>query len=238
LFVPHSRLALAAILCLAACHRSPSPAIDRDFSSLIPSSAVLIAGIDLAQLRSSPLYPNLPPAVKSALDPLRDASYAIVASDGSRFLIAARGRLEGAKTVTPNLAVMGSPDLVDSAIAQHRNGSTGAAPLLARAPAGPLWVVADGSAQVPLAGNAANLNRLLHFTQYTTATATFDARPILKLAGTCGSEENARRVEETVRAVVSLGQRLQSSPAVEIRRDGVTVTVKLELNPADVPRWF
>ena len=236
--VPYSRLALAAVLCLAACRRTPAPVLDRDLSSLIPSSAVLIAGIDLAQLRNSQLFPNLPPAVKNALDPLRDATYAVVASDGSRFLIAARGRLEGATMVTRNIAIMGPPDLVDSAIAQHQNGRAGAAPLLARAPAGPLWVAADGSAQLPLAGNAANLNRLLHFTQYTTATATFDARPIIEFAGICGNEENARRVEETIRAVLSLAQRLQSSRAVEIQRDGSTVKVRLELNPADVPRWF
>src|SRR5262249_17742485 len=147
-------------------------------------------------LRASPLSASL----REKLKLLRDASYALVASDGSRFVIAARGRLEGATMLAPNLALTGSPDFVAAATAQHRTGHTGAPGLLSHAPDGLFWIVADGSAALPLSGNARNLNRLLHDTEYTTITATFAERISITATGVCRNEDAARRIEESVRA--------------------------------------
>jgi hypothetical protein len=226
--VPHFRLALAAILCLAACKTHSPRGIDADLDSCIPPGAMVIGGIDLRQLRASPLYASL----RDKLEPLRDASYALIASDGSRFLIVARGRLEGSATIGPDLAITGSPDLVNAAVAQHRTGKSGSPELMARAATNwPLWIVADGSATLPLFGNARNLNRLLHFTQYAGASAEASARPAVRVWGHCRDEEDARRLEDSIRAILSLAR----SPA-KVERAGTSVVVNLEVEPADLQR--
>lgn len=191
-----------------------------------------MGGVDLQQLRASPLYA----ALRDTLEPLRGASMAIIASDGSRFVVAARGRLEGATMVGPNLAVTGSPDFVAAAIAQHRTGQTGAPELLKHAATdGPLWIVADGAATLPLSGNARNLNRLFHLTRYSSAMATAAARPTVRISGECRNEEDAQRLEESVRALASLAR----LPApVEISRAGSSVTFQTQVEPADIQRLF
>jgi len=234
-------LALAAVACLAACRKAPSPILDSDLGWCIPPGALIVGGVDLRQLRTSPLYANLPPAARDAIEPLRDASYAVVASDGERFVVAARGRFAqppaGTTMAAPDLALAGSPDFVSAAVAQHHTRRTGAPALLAHAGARPLWIVASGSANLPLGGNARNLNRLLHFTEYTTANATLDSRPVVEITGVCSGVEQARQLEETVRAFISLGERRFRS-AVQIRRDGARVEATLEVEPAEIPRLF
>jgi hypothetical protein len=226
--VPHFRVALAVILCLSACKPHSPPVVDADLDSCIPPGALLIGGIDLRQLRASPLYASL----RDKLEPLRDASYAVVASDGSRFLIAARGRLDGATMIGPDLSLTGSPDLVNLAITQHRTGKSGSPDLLSHATTnGPLWIVANGSATLPLFGNAQNLNRLLHFTQYAAVTADASARPTVRVSGQCRNEEDARHLEESIRAIMSLAR----SPA-KVERAGASVVVNLEVEPADLQR--
>jgi hypothetical protein len=219
------------MFCLAACRKAPSPALDSDLSSCIPPGATLVAGVDLAQLRSSPLYANLPSATRHSLEPFREASYAIVASDGSRFVVAARGRLDGAKMLTSNLGLIGSQDFVDAAAAQHRTGRSGVPSLVAHAPGSPLWIVADGSGTIPLTGNARNLNRLLHDTEYLTIAVTFAARPAIVATGVCRGEDAARRIEESARALVSIGR---VATPIQIRRDGVTVVIETEVEPDDL----
>ena len=68
-------------------------------------------------------------------------------------------------------------------------------------------------------------------------TATFAARPIVALTGVCHNDDEARRLEETVRAFLSLGERRFRSP-VQLRRDGATVAARLEVEPADITRLF
>ncbi len=214
---------------LAACHKQ-SPVLDRDLESCIPPGALLIGGADLRQLRESPFFPLL----RSALEPLKDASTAVAASDGVRFVVAARGRLAGATVIGPDLAIMGSPDYVTAAVAQHRTGKSGAPELLAHVPAGwPLWVVADGSATLPLSGNARNLNRLLQFTRFAGAMAQTTAQSEIRAWGECRDDQNARRLEDSVRAFVSLAR---GTTPVEVSRQGNTVVVSGHLQPADVER--
>ena len=220
-----TRLVVAALLCLAAC-RKPASIVDPDLSSCIPPGSTFIAGVNLEQLRASPAF-----ATASALEPLRNATYALVAADGSRFVIAARGSLKDATVLAPNLSVMGSPDFVAAATAQHRTGRSGAPELLQHAPGGPLWIVANGSAALPLSGNARNLNRLLHDTEYTTVTATIAERVAITATGVCRTEDAARRIEESARALASIGR---VTTPIQIRRDGVTVVIQIEVEPADL----
>ena len=133
--------------------------------------------------------------------------------------------------LAPDLALTGSPEFVDAARAQHATGKPATPVLLAHAPSAPLWVVADGSAGLPVAGNARNLNRLLHGAEYTSIAMTLAARPAIQATSVCRSGDDARRLEESMRALVSLGR---FATPIQIRRDGVTVVVQTEVEPAAI----
>ncbi|HEY1342712.1 MAG TPA: hypothetical protein VGF59_34655 [Bryobacteraceae bacterium] len=202
------------LIALAAC-RSHSPsrrAIDPRLAACIPPSAVIVAGADLDRLRASPLYPKLPTSVLATADALRSASYALVASSGKDLLIAARGAFHGtppagAKLLAPDLAITGPSDAVQAAEARLRSGAvesdlpSRAEPL---AGAHALWIVARGSAALPLSGNAENLNRVLRLTDYTAVAADFPAGLVLQLDAICRTPDRAREFEETLRAFISL----------------------------------
>jgi hypothetical protein len=57
---------------------------------------------------------------------------------------------------------------------------------------------------LPLSGNAANLNRLLHDAESATATANFDSGLALELTAIGRTADAARNIEETVRADITL----------------------------------
>jgi hypothetical protein len=69
-----------------------------------------------------------------------------------------------------------------------------------------VWAVSRGGTPLPLPGNAANLNRLLALTAYTTASATLDSAIRLEAAGHCASPESAQRLEEQLRALITLAK--------------------------------
>lgn len=157
--------------------------VARDMASSIPADTLLLAGLDLDALRASPLYPKLPPAVRALAEPLRDAEYLLLASNGKDLLSIARGRFReappGATLVAPGLVAAGPSDSVRAAIAQHQTGRGGAPDLLIRAASladgKQIWMVARGGVPLPAAGNAANLNRLLRDTEYTAIAARIDS---------------------------------------------------------------
>ncbi|MBZ5621398.1 MAG: hypothetical protein LAQ69_22135 [Acidobacteriia bacterium] len=250
--MPYARLAalLTALIALAiatSCRSAgPPPVIDPALASCVPIGTVVLAGIDLDRLRSTSLYRSLPPATLANIETLRDASYLLLASNGKDLLFIARGAFReappGATLIAPNLAISGSADSVRAATTQHKTGITGAPQLLDRAAgiAGgrQIWLVAQGGITLPLTGNAANLNRILHFTEYITLAAQIDSGLQLDAAGVCRTTDAGRQLEESLRAILTFAVAGSGGPsgltaiwnAVEIRRDDLTVHATLSTN--------
>jgi hypothetical protein len=242
----------AALVALAAaaisCRSMNAPAgFGRDMASYIPADTLLLAGLDLDRLRASPLYPKLPPAARALAESLRDAGYLLLASHGKDFLFITRGRFgeapPGAILVAPGLAVAGSPGSVGAAIAQHKTGRDGAPDLLAAAAsvAGgkQIWMVARGGVPLPVAGNAANLNRLLRDTEYAAIGARIGSRIEIEATAVGRTEEAGREFEESLRAILSLTAAANARQpdlvalihSVLIRRQDRTVRVALSAGP-------
>jgi hypothetical protein len=251
--VPYARpeALLAAFVTLAAlatsCRSISPPVIDPALASCIPAGTIVLAGINLDQVRNTPLYQSLPPDVLAAAGSLRDAAYLLVASNGRDLLFLARGKFRdappGATLVSSELAIAGQADSVRAAIAQHRTGVTGAARLLdlalGVARARQLWMVAQGGVTLPLTGNAANLNRILHLTDSVTLAAQIDSGIQVDATGVGRSADAGRQLEESLRALLTLagaaGGRQSGIAAtlssIEIRRDGQTVHANLSASP-------
>jgi hypothetical protein len=221
--------------------------VARDMASSIPADTLLLAGLDLDALRASPLYPKLPPAVRALAEPLRDAGYLLLASNGKDLLSIARGRFReappGATLVAPGLVAAGPSDSVRAAIAQHKTGRAGAPDLLIRAASladgKQIWMVARGGVPLPVAGNAANLNRLLRDTEYTTIAARIDSRIEIEATSVGRTAEAGREFEESLRAILSLTAAANARQpdlvalihSIRISRDDRTVRVTLSAGP-------
>src|SRR5688572_1044145 len=104
----------------------------------------MVAGVDVAALRATPLFAKLP-------DSFREASYVLAAFDPPNLITASR---VGNRISVTGPASQGPPDLLRHAPANA-----------------PLWLVARGDTPLPLTGNLANLNRLLEQTDHTIVTA-------------------------------------------------------------------
>jgi hypothetical protein len=250
--VPFARF--SSVLALAAlgvsCHNGPPPAIDPAAAACVPPGAVILAGVNLDRLRASPLDRELPPAAAVFLEPLRNAASLLLASDGSDYLAVSRGPFlqapAGATLLAPGLAAAGSPGWLRAATARRRSGATGATALLERAEplaaASEIWVVASGKASFPVSGNGENLNRLLHATEYATLSVRLANGITLEATGVCADADAARHLEETVRAMVTLGaaasarQTAIASLLKRIRtsRDARAVHLNLLAQPADL----
>lgn len=239
----YSRVAAAVAAAAAitvSCRPATAPAIDPGLASCVTSTAVATAGLDLDRLRASPLYPKLTPVVGMAIEPLRNASQLLVTWDGKSFVFVARGKFReapaGATLIDSTLAISGEAEAVRSAIAQHKTGTTGAPDLLGHAAAvagsGEIWAAVRGRVTLPLTGNAANLNRLLRLVDYATFMAKLGSRIDLDLTGASRTADEGQRLEETLRAIVSLAG--AASPrlepvlrSVQVRREGPIVHVTL-----------
>jgi hypothetical protein len=208
------------LCCLFACAPLPRAVVDPELAACMPASAAAVAGLDIARLRSTPLAEKLP---------VRDASYALAASDGKDWLVVARGQLPGGTPIANGISAIGSEELVKAAVMQHRTGKTGAPDLLARAAEAPIWLAARGSMTLPVAGNLSNINRLLHQTEYMTVTAQVGERVDVNATGDCRTPEQAKHLEENIRALASL---LLAKYPVEVRTEGTRVraTASLPVN--------
>jgi hypothetical protein len=247
----------AALVALAAaaisCRSINAPAgAGRDMASSIPADTLILAGLNLDELRASPLYPKLPPAARALAEPLRDAGYLLLASNGKDLLSIAHGRFReappGATLVAPGLAVSGSPDSVRAAIAQHKTGRSGAPDLLARAASladgRQIWMVARGGVPLPVAGNAANLNRLLRNTEYAAIAARLGSGIEIEATAVGRTAEAGREFEENLRAILALTAAANARQpdlvalihSIQIRREDRTVRAVLSGGPDAVAR--
>jgi hypothetical protein len=205
-----------------------------------------VAGIHLDRIRSSDLQRTLPSAWLSALVPFHEANLAWIAYNGRDLLVIAQGHFSspppGAMLITKQLALAGSGVQVRAAARQQATHQTGAPQLITQAESvsqQPIWAVIRGAARLPLFGNGANLNRMLHFTQYLTASVNTDASLRINLTGYCAGAENATHLEESLRALITLAAAATHAPdlrdllkSVRIDREASTVHVHLQANQA------
>jgi len=205
--ITEPRFFVAAVLLLAAaCSRAPHSSLS-DLAAKLPAHSIVLAGADLDKLRTSPLFSKLPEA-------FRQGSYVLAGYTGTELVTATRsgGRVE----------VSGTP------------GQGAPADLVAHASEAPLWIVARGSATLPLSGNLANVNRLLHQTEFTVVAA----RPVgdgfeLRAEGICRGDAEAEHLEGNVRAIGSL----MRFP-MEVTREGSTVGVRATVSADQLAKLF
>lgn len=205
--MPAARItALAALAALVvSCRSGPPPAIDPGVAARVPATATILGGVNLDRVRACPFRQQLPGTVLAILESLGGARSVLAASDGSNYLVLTSGDFRqaprGATLLGPGLAAAGSPDWV-------RGGVGGGNPLLLHAEplaaTADIWMVAAGKANLPVSGNAENLNRLLHATEYATLRIRLTDQVAVDAEGICRSPESARHLEETVRSWVSL----------------------------------
>ena len=244
-------LSAALIAPWIACRPAgPRPAADPALASCIPPDTLALAGVNLEQFRASALYRKLPPGALAFLEPVRKASYLLLAYNGKDVLAVARGSFAeppaGAVLLAKDLAVSGSPQSIQAATAQRNTGRTGAPWLLDRAAtaagAGQVWAIAQGGVAFPLTGDAANLNRFLSFVEYASLAIRLDSGVRIDALGAGRTPESAQHLEETLRAFFSLAAAGTSRDrpvagllrSVQLRRDGLTVRAAIAATPEQI----
>jgi hypothetical protein len=211
-------------------------------ASCVPPDTVLLAGLDVAEIRSSPLSGRLA-LVEPFLEPFHGAAHLLLAFDGKDLLTIVRGPASAVPAsgvlVERGLAVSGSDAAVRAAIARHKGGTGAPAGLVAFArsvaPGKPIWIVARGGVALPLTGNAANLNRLLRDSEFAAVTAELGPRIRVEASAIGRSPEAARDVEETLRAMLAMMTMAEKRGsgaaailgAIEIRRQDRTVNASV-----------
>jgi hypothetical protein len=219
---------LAAISALAvagvSCGSAPHHTIDTELAACLPADTLVAAGVNLEQLRQSPLYAKLPANARAIAEPFGRATYLLLAFNGKELITAARGDFQGnapagTTLLSANVAIAGS----------HQACSGGPADLLAQAEsvaAGhAIWMIARGTATLPLTGNAQNINRLLHMTDTLSLGADLHSGLALASTAQCRTPDAARGFEESLRALLSLtaaGLRLRQ-PELAALLDSATI---------------
>ena len=227
-----------ALAMFAACRTSAPPnAIDPALSARVPAATIALAGLDLDRIRPSPLYASLPPAALAFLQPFDHARRVLIAWSGGELLAIARGVVPGATQIAPDIALSGAPNLIAAATAAHPPAQI-LEPAGSVAGAAPIWIALRGGIALPLQGNLANLNKLLHDTGFVTLAVQPGNPADFQLAAQCPSPDAALRFEQSLRAIVSLAiatnmrqpatSLLQS---IRIQRDDRVVHVSLSAQP-------
>jgi len=222
---------------MAGCGPPAPPALD----DAVPPDSTAAAGLDLVALRAWAFYAKLPPAVTALAAPLREASEMRLAWNGSTLLIVARGNFAqppaGYTALAPGIAAAGASDRIAAAQAglRTRHGST-----LKPAVRAPLWAVIRGDGRLPLAGNLANAGTLLRIADLSTLSAQLRGAAIdLSLDAHCRTEENARRLEESLRAFATVGAiKIGFLRSVHIERAALTVHATASGRPEALSEFF
>jgi hypothetical protein len=168
------------------------------------------------------------------------------AYDGKDLLLIARGQFPPAPPGTVlagrGVVLAGSPIAIKAAEQQHARGPGGASRLLENAEPlrnEPIWAVIRGDARLPLHGNGANFSRVIEFTEYAAASARWNSAVELSLTGYCATAKKAQDLEESLRAMVTLGQKTVHAgdlkttlESVRIRRQETKVLVSFTAPPA------
>lgn len=232
---------MLALAILASSCRAPAPAtaVDLALAARVPPSALALAGVNLAQLRASPLYAKIPPAALTYLEPFRGASSLLIAASGADLLTIARGVVPGATQLAPDLALLGSPASIAAATALHPPAAILSAAETVAA-GHPIWIAIRGGKPLPLAGNLSNLNNLVTLAEYLTLSVRLRDTVDLELTAQCPTPAAAIQFEQRLRALVSLAAAANARQpeisgllrSLQLRREDRTVHAALSAPPA------
>jgi hypothetical protein len=207
----HRRAMVSALLgsWSAACQKAPAPAIDPELAAGVAPDAVMVAGVQADELRGTPVHRLIAALMPSAAE----ARQLVASYNGKALFVAAKGP-RGVQVLGGTLRAGQAPaDLMARA-----------APLAAAQ----MWAVVRGGVTLPLAGNAANVNRLLRLVEYATLDGDLRAGLHARLRGYCRSPEEAAALEQTVRALLTLARVAGvESVTATVERQNRTVTVHL-----------
>jgi predicted small lipoprotein YifL len=207
-------LAVAAVLALAACGPAGAPPAER----AIPADATAAAVIDLARLRAAPAYAALPAALRTLAGPLAAAKELALAWNGKDLLLIATGDFAqppaGYTTIGKGVAAAGVAERIEAArtalaVGSKLPGGSGVPSSTAE-----IRAVFRGDGALPLAGNLANLSKLMRKAEVTTLTAHLEQILEVEIASQCDSASGAQDLEESLRAAVTLAASAARDPAL------------------------
>ena len=230
---------------LVSCGIQKFTVTDSSIEGRIPPGATMLAGVHLDRLRESSLFQQLPPSAAALLAPWQDAVTVLAASNGPDYVVLARGTFAqppaGSTLLEPGLAGMGTAEYLKQTKSPSRRNPLfdSVGPLAATSE---IWAIAAGGANLPLSGNAENFNRLLHRTRYAALSVKLTDHVMLDIAGICANPDAARELEETVRAMITLGGAFSRKDPVtggllkriQLDREGNAVRISLTVSPAEL----
>jgi hypothetical protein len=237
--------AVAGVSMLASsCSGKNPPAADA-----IPADATALGAIDLSTLRAAPAYSGLPPAWKAIAEPLQSAKELVVAWNGKDLLLIAAGDFKepppGYTWINKGIAASGSAERLSAA----RQALAGGEKAKVQLPASEIRaelraaIVRDG--RLPFPGNLENLGNLLRMAQMTALTAYVESAFEVDIAAQCRSIEEARELEQSFRALVTVSASASKDPSVtealramRIARESMIVHVHVLARPDVIAKTF
>jgi hypothetical protein len=217
-----------ACIAFSGCSSHSPQAGESGIAAWLGPDTVAIAGIRLDQLRAGPLAEAFPAEWLAPLSQFTQATQVWAGYDGKDLLVIARGPFPpappGAVLVGPGFALAGSSSAIQAAQQRRASVPDSASRLLEKAEPlqnQPIWAVIRGDARLPLHGNGANVIRALEFTQYTAASARWNSAIELSLTGYCATAKKAQDLEESLRAMVTLGRKAARAAGLKATLESV-----------------
>lgn len=233
-------LLIVAILS-AGCARKKA-----DVYTYVPEGTNMLLGANLDRVRQSALTAQFP-ALRSLVERFKDGRYLITAFRGTEVLEIERAPFTaapaGMRLVDPDVALQGSPAIVQSAETQHASGKPGNEALAKHASTADVWLAIQRGTQLPLPGNLANLNRFLARADYTTLELTLSLPVDATLTMYAGTSREAIPLEQELRAALTLASAGDKENAAlwssaRIKRDDRHVRAQLSIPLAVLQRLY
>ena len=172
----------------------------------VPGDSTAIAVIDLERLRAAPAYGRLPAAMKALAQPLSGVKQMAVSWNGRDLLLLAAGFSEppaGYTAIGKGIAAAGPAGRIEAARATL---ATKALPRLELPQGtGEVRAAIRGDGRLPLADNLANAGTLLSMASSSTLMAHVENAVELELTALSASSAQALQLEESLRAMLTLG---------------------------------
>ncbi|MBS1858799.1 MAG: hypothetical protein JST11_25735 [Acidobacteria bacterium] len=207
-------LAIPAVLALAACRSGAPPAAEK----AIPADATAAAVIELAMLRAAPAYATMPATLRAVTDPLSAAKQLALAWNGKDLLLIATGDFAqppaGYTSIGKGAAAAGAAERIEAARTALSTASNLPAGFALPSSTAEIRAVFRGDGALPLAGNLANLAKLMRKADVTTLTAHLEQVMEVEIASQCDSAVRAQDLEQSLRAAVTLAASATRDPAL------------------------
>jgi hypothetical protein len=237
--------AIAAILFGApSCARKAVPV-----ANAIPDDTTALAVVDLATLRTTPAYQNLPPNLRSLVQPLASAREFALAWNGKDLLLVAAGDFSqppsGYTSIGNGVAAAGSADRIAAA----KQALNGVARANMQLPGQEIRAEIRGALRrdgaLPLTGNLENLANLLRMSELITFSAHVEASVEIDLSAQCKSIDKAQEMEQSLRAMVTVlagaardADVAATLSAMRISRESMLVRVFVPTKPDVIQKAF